>query len=863
MLSRPTLPNAPPAETALDQQRLYALGLEHVRALARKTWTDHNIHDPGITTLELLCYALTDLAYRASLPIEDLLTGADSAAPNHTALFTARQILPNRPLTLLDYRKLLIDLKGVKNAWIKPAELTYYADTVAAQLLHERPDPGRPGIREVRLRGLYEVLVEPMDEVTAETDIEDVLDAVRERLAANRNLGEDFVAVTAVHRQDFMLCAELELAPEADVSRVQAEVLFQVDRFLAPPVVNYSLSEMLERKKPDGGRYTVEEIFDGPLLDCGFIDDAELARAELRTEIHLSDLISLVMRIDGVRAVADMVINPVGAQTLPDKWRVPVASGAQPTLAMERCRLVFYKRNMPVVSRATEVAAHLESLVDREQAKLETPQAYDLPVPRGRQRQPGRYYSFQNHFPAVYGLSEHGAPAGAGPKPRAQAFQLKAYLLFFDQIMADYCAQLARMKDLFAVDPALHQTYFHQVVDSFIDFKRIYQDADEVVHSIEMEVDDPAVWIERRSRFLDHLVARFGERFHDYAAIMLSSFGASPQSLTAVKCEFLESCPTIGAERGLAYDASLKEAENLWNTGNVSGLERRLAKLLGLSDARRRNLSEISYDVYAEIDATPGDEFRFRVRHRVTGKILLSGSTRYATREAARQAMLRALSFAQLPAKYERLQASDGRFYFNVVGDTGDVVARRIEYFATEAQRDAAIDELIAYLKEHYSDEGMYLIENILLRPEPGERFLPICVDPNCTDCADDDPYSYRIHVVLPAWAGRFGNMEFRRFAEEVIRQETPAHVLPKVCWISREDMAMLEGAYRAWLEARAGASAENRKEKLEAFIAALYSVKNVYPSQTLQECDAEEEQPKFIVGQTALGSAGTGDVTE
>jgi hypothetical protein len=106
--------------------------------------------------------------------------------------------------------------------------------------------------------------------------------------------------------------------------------------------------------------------------------------------------------------------------------------------------------------------------------------------------------------------------------------------------------------------------------------------------------------------------------------------------------------------------------------------------------------------------------------------------------------------------------------------------------------------------------------------------------------------------------------MEFRRFAEEIIRQETPAHVLPKICWISRDDMAKLEGAYRAWLEARAGSSSENRKQKLEAFIGALYSVKNVYPTQTLQECDAAEDQPKFILGRTALGSAGAGgDATE
>ena len=97
--------------------------------------------------------------------------------------------------------------------------------------------------------------------------------------------------------------------------------------------------------------------------------------------------------------------------------------------------------------------------------------------------------------------------------------------------------------------------------------------------------------------------------------------------------------------------------------------------------------------------------------------------------------------------------------------------------------------------------------------------------------------------------------MDFRRFAEEVIRQETPAHLLPRICWISRADMARLETAYHDWLTSRAGADAAARKEKLAALIATLFAVKNVYPEQQLHPCDSPEDQPKFILGRTALGS--------
>ncbi|HEY1181036.1 MAG TPA: hypothetical protein VGE56_01930, partial [Rhodocyclaceae bacterium] len=153
MLLTPVISRVTAADPALDQRQLYAQGLDGIRRLSRKLWTDHNTHDPGITTLELACYALTELSYRAQFAVEDLLaTETDNAGTMAQQFFTPRQILPNRPLTVLDYRKILIDLDGVKNAWIQPAERRIYADTIKARLLAE--DSGQPGIRPIDIQGL-------------------------------------------------------------------------------------------------------------------------------------------------------------------------------------------------------------------------------------------------------------------------------------------------------------------------------------------------------------------------------------------------------------------------------------------------------------------------------------------------------------------------------------------------------------------------------------------------------------------------------------------------------------------------------------------------------------------------------------
>ena len=324
MLFQLTIPKKRAGEPAFDHQQLYTIGLKHVQSLASRIWTDYNIHDPGITILELLCYALTDLGYRASFPIKDLLASENANAENmKKQFFTARQILSNRPLTLLDYRKLLIDLKGVKNAWLKPATLTYYADTIEGKLLSQ--NPGLPGIKEIDVAGLYDVVIEYMDDIT-EDKKDEIKNSVISTLHKNRNLCEDFVSFTEVGIQFFLLCCELELAPDADVSKLKAKIRFEVQQYLSPPVNNYTLSEMLERTKADGTAYTSDEIFDGHALDCGFIDDEELVKSELLTEIRLSDIISIIMDIEGVQSVRDIVINPEGTATpLENKWVVPVS----------------------------------------------------------------------------------------------------------------------------------------------------------------------------------------------------------------------------------------------------------------------------------------------------------------------------------------------------------------------------------------------------------------------------------------------------------------------------------------------------------------------------------------------------------
>ncbi len=841
-------------DPALDLQKLYSLGLQHVRDWSKQIWTDYNVHDPGITTLELLCYALTDLGYRASLPVADLLATPDDNASNMAGqFFSAREILPNRPLTHLDYRKLLIDIPGIKNAWLNPEPLSYYADLPRSRLLHT--NPGSPQVKPVEIKGLYHVRVDYMGDLNlAERD--SALKAVQSTLHANRNLCEDFVSVSEVESENYLLCGEIELIAEADAIRIKAQILFEIQKYLAPTVSNYSLQEMLKKSKADGSAYRAEEIFNGPPLKCGFIPDEELINADLRTEIRLSDIINIIMDIPGVRAIKELIINPE-AETEPpaNPWRIDITPGKKALLNIAGSRLIFYKGQMPLLPATDAVKDAYDTLIAADRRKRETRILDDFPIPLGIYRDPGQYYAFQNHFPAVYGLGHNGLPAQANEQQKATVLQHKGYLLFFEQVLANYFAQLAQVRELFSTDPDLSRSYFYQTVDSFKAWQKIYTTPDPVA-TIQDSIEDKDILIDRRNRFLDHLISRFSEQFSEFANIMYSAFDLGPQALIQFKCDFLKNYPEISRDRGLAYNYSLTKNKDLWNSLNVSGLERRIAHLLGIRNFSRRNLSEIPYDVYAEIDTTPDDEFRFRIRHRVSNEILLSSSTKYISEADAIKEMLEAIFFASNPVGYNRKIASNGKHYFNIVNTRAEVVARRIEYFDNVTEMEAAISELIEYLQVNYSNEGMYLIENILLRPEkPNDPFLPICVDNNCQECSELDPYSYRLHIILPAENTRFSNMDFRRFAESVIRAEVPAHILPKICWINKQDMAGLESVYRTWISLKSGRTTANRQSILEKFIQRLFSVKNIYPNKKLHDCSAIETSEKFIVGHTALGS--------
>src|SRR6186713_73114 len=132
-------------------------GMALLRKKAGTVWTDHNEHDPGITILESLCYAITELVLKSGLDIPTLLgsINKDPAWPD----LPEKKSLFNSPLIGSDYRRLLLVHEFAKNAWLTPLECpgALYYDGVTKTL---SPDNPLGGSTPFFLKGLNSVLFE-------------------------------------------------------------------------------------------------------------------------------------------------------------------------------------------------------------------------------------------------------------------------------------------------------------------------------------------------------------------------------------------------------------------------------------------------------------------------------------------------------------------------------------------------------------------------------------------------------------------------------------------------------------------------------------------------------------------------------
>jgi len=865
-----------------DYEFLRKTGIAYIEALGGKLWTDFNSHDPGITTLEILSYAITDLGARIGLPMEDLLAEKNNKNYLETQFLTADKALPIKPVTANDYRKLFIDCKGVKNAWLTKHTKTVHVNCKDDTLSYSPFEIEEKHKKEFVLNGLYDILLEfetfDTEEFSTksavETEQKRIIEEVRATYHAHRNLCEDVINIRTIEEHPVQVCAHLELFPEAIEEKVHAEILDVINEYLAPTLPFHSLGAMLEKG------YTTDELFNGPLLENGFIDNQELVASELQKEVRLSDLIEKIQQIEGVDVIKDITINHCGKEAPNIKyWNLCIPDGLKPVLC-DKSSFSYFKGFLPLHLDANLVKVYSNQIAQTREDAITATAALSksLLLPQGIYSEPENFTTIQNDFPEVYAVGQLGSKSNATVAEQAKAKQMKGYLLFFDQILATYVSHLSKTKDLLSIRGEATQSYFSQAVKDVKGLSELvngYSSDKAITTMLLSDLDDT---VTRRNKILDHLLSRFAENFSEYAFLMKQLYGANTQEeVIKSKQVLLQHYEMIGCERPLSFNYYKQPETNLWDTGNVSSFQKRIALLSGNRNYNRRDFSNDPLEIYEEIDNDKLIEYRFRFRSK--SKVILSSSSKhYHTLENLYREIFNVKNYGRFTENYEVKKNKIGKFYFNLINPSvtdkkseAYIIARKISSYANKANAQKAIDATVAFIKKLEPNEGMYVIEHILLRPDvtkntaPQNTFLPICPD-NGDGCEGIDPYSFRISIVLPGWTERYSNVDFRRFMEQLIQKELPAHILAKICWIGyptsydtkgeENEMVELEKAYKAWLFSKTKNGQKQSGPKLKKLNQLISTLHTIYTQGRLHDCEATTQELKqnVILGKTNLG---------
>ena len=586
MSSTLTIPTGAPEHEAMDYAGLRRDGISLLERLGGTIWTDFNTHDPGVTILEQLCYAITDLGYRINYGMADLLAGGETDP--WRSLFSPAQILTCNPVTLPDMRKLVIDVAGVKNAWIEPLTstdpaLAYDPSEIALYLQGQQAQP--PHRQALVLRGMYRILIETDDSLGLHPA--DILPEVNRRLQACRNLCEDFTPPVILPGQSIVVQAQIEIGVVDDPERLLAQIYDVLANAISPRIGFYTLSQMLARGKK------MDQVFDGPALDHGFIDDDELARFQRKVGLRSSDLLQEVMNLPAVSAISSLQIKS-GSQS--EDWYLKLDEGSTPYLdigqslfAVAGGAIVLTRGGIVVQVDANRVKQQIMRMQEGNVREVLPLAQRDVRLAVGKERHIAQYYSLQHQFPMVYGVGTAGLPENSTPERRAQSKQLKAYLLFFDQLLANYFAQLDGAKQLFSFFSPGTVTYFSQpILDPALDLDEVcIGTPEEYAARLQAISDDPELNAGRKNRFLNHLLARFAEQFTDYSLLQYAHLREN--ELIADKAAFLQDYRRIGRERGTGFNYT----EPTVDSDNISGLEKRLCRKLGIFSYRKRDLAHL------------------------------------------------------------------------------------------------------------------------------------------------------------------------------------------------------------------------------------------------------------------------------
>ncbi|EOX8980480.1 hypothetical protein ACPW6J_003616 [Enterobacter hormaechei] len=591
----------PAVKDAIAFDALWQQAHEVVTELSGDVWTDTGDHDPGITLLQSATWNCSDLSYRASLPLNDLLTCQDQR-PLFPEEFGPEQVLTCNTVTAEDYRRALLDLHSSDIDTLNTPGDFLFSDVSLIQ----EPEDHRfhwwynaekreysftePVVtndddkKTLSLRGNLWLSLVPTRYTQSllsgnRTVVEQYLASF---LADHRNLGEAVSRITWLQPATFSPRMTIELADNiSDINQVAAQIYQVTEAFLRPVVARYTTEQ--RRALGDTG----DVIFEGPKLKHGWQKTAPSQITAGGYVLNLGPLVNLLLAIPGVASLSTLSVDTGDGHITAvkgDSWRWQVADGYYPLLWGEAPLELLATTNGPLtlVSKGGIRNTLIKEKMAGYLTQADLIEMSPTVLPAGRFRDQTGYTPVGQRLPECYALQQPGAVIDD------QTRAVHQFLLPVDQLLADGTAELAQLPALLAfkdrgdvirgtrwpytdamVQQAVHQPYMDAL-------KAIaQQDA-----AIFTQGKPPGANFTRELDFLQYLLGYFGT---SRAALPLT---LDLPDFLATQRAYLAQQPALGYDRiNIRID-------------QVSALQKRIAARIGLDSscfADKPDLSQLPF----------------------------------------------------------------------------------------------------------------------------------------------------------------------------------------------------------------------------------------------------------------------------
>ncbi|WP_299114013.1 hypothetical protein [uncultured Winogradskyella sp.] len=410
-------------------------GLALIQDVSDYEWTNLNPSDPGVTILDQICYALTELGYCNDFPVKDILTTVNGDLVIENQYYLPENILTTSPISIEDYIKYLIDrVDYVTNAVIVPIK-----SSISSYMVYLHIDKSITNIEIIK----------------------SICKTAYYTLNNSRNLCETFV-VNPLEKIEVLLSGQIDIGKDIDVKSLLSEIQVKLDNYIFSNVQQKGYDKLKEEGIP------TNTIFNGPILQNGWILSQDIKPK--KNKVFLTEVNALMTSVNGVEVISQLKFYNTKDSTVINSLDNQVVN-IDIIESVNANRLKISRNGKDIKDQVTEelieTAKKTYQLETNVELKSVSAICLGPDLPKGTYRDINNYYSIQNTLPEIYRVGVNAIDSGASNYQIAQSRQLMGYLTLVDQVLANQFSQLANISKLFSFkntmtgDPSDSNTFYN------------------------------------------------------------------------------------------------------------------------------------------------------------------------------------------------------------------------------------------------------------------------------------------------------------------------------------------------------------------------------------------------------------------